>query len=112
MEIELKFFGLGINNNNQANVLIYDDLGNLIYDGQTYNGSLYICLNKNKAYRLIASICNEIIDTYFYVNNYKYNFYFNRSLLYLNNNSITLLLTDYNYKNLPIEKGELILWQK
>lgn len=110
MKVKLIFLGLGIKNNYQANILIYDSFGNLIYSGQTYNGMLNICLNKNGLYRLKAYINNDEIDKYLYINNNKYIFCFNRSLLYLNN-SITLLLTDYYY-NLPIEKGELILWQK
>ena len=109
MKIKLKFFGLGINNNYQANILIYNNLGELIYNGQTYNGYIYLYLNKGCLYRLVASTCDDKIDTYFYVYNYEYVFYFKRSLL--KNNSITLLLTDYYY-NMPIEKGELILWQK
>lgn len=110
MKVKLKFNGLGINNKNQANILIYDNFGNLIYNGQTYNGILNICLNENCVYHLIANSCSDKIDTYFYVNNYEYIFNFKRSLI-KQNNSITLLLTDYYY-NLPIEKGELILWQK
>ena len=108
MEVEFIFKGLGINNKNQANILLYDEFNNLIYDGQTYNGILNICLKKG-LYKLIANTCNERIEKYIYINNNKYVFYFKRSII--NNNSITLILTDYYY-NLPIEKGELIIWQK
>ena len=108
MEVEFIFKGLGINDNNQANILLYDEFNNLIYDGQTYNGILKICLNKT-LYKLIVYLCNERIEKYIYINNNKYVFYFKRSII--NNNSITLILTDYYY-NLPIEKGELIIWQK
>ena len=105
MEVKLIFNGLGINNYFQANILLYDSYNNLIYDGQTYNGILNICLKQNSIYKLIANSNNEQIQKYIYINNYKYVFYFERSLIKLNS-SITLLLTDYYY-NLPIEKGEL-----
>ena len=111
IEVKLKFYGLGINDNYQAIVSIYDMYGNLIYEGYTYNGILIICLDINHRYRLVANSLRDTIDTYFYINTYAYLFFFRRSLLELNN-SITLLLTDYYYNNLPIEKGELILWQK
>ena len=112
-EVKLKFYGLGINDNYQAKIFIYDTCGNLVYEGYTYNGILIICLDINQKYKLIASSCGDVINTYFYVNcNYEYLFFFRRSLLEINNNSINLLLTDYYYDNLPIEKGELILWQR
>lgn len=112
-EIKLKFYGLGIGNNYQADIKIYDNYGNLVYDGQTYNGCLIICLEECKRYKLIANSCGDIINVCFYVyNNDIYNFFFNRSYINRNSNSITLILTDYYYKNLPIEEGELILWQR
>ena len=111
-EVKLKLYGLGINNNYQAKVFIYDSYNNLIYEGYTYNGYLIISLNINQRYKLVASSLNEYINTYFYINdNYEYIFFFKRSLLNTNNN-ITLILTDYYYDNLPISKGELILWQR
>ena len=107
-EIIIFFRGLGYHNICQANILLYDDLNNLVYSGKTYNGKLKIRLNDN-IYRMIASINNEIIDTNIYVNgNNKYCFNFKRSIIY---NSITFILTDYYY-NLPIERGELLIWQK
>ena len=107
--IKIKFNGLGIGSNYQADVLIYDLNGNLVYDGQTYNGYLTICLNMCTAYKLIAKSYNETISTIIYTNTYNYAFSFQRSIL--RSTSITLLLTDYYY-NLPIEKGRMILWQR
>ena len=110
MNVKLKFYGLGINDNYQANVSIYED-GMLIYDGQTYNGELIICLNSNVRYRIIATSYGDIIDTYFSLTGKDvYYFFFNRSFIN-KNQSITFILRDYFY-NLPIERGELILWQK
>ena len=110
---KLKFIGVGIKDNCQAHVIIYDKYSNIIYDGLTYNGILNISLKNNRAYKLIATTNNDIISTIFYVtyNKCEYKFIFNRSIYNNPSNIITFLLTDYNYNNLPIEKGELILWQ-
>lgn len=108
-EIIICFNGLGYYKYCQANILLYDNLNNLVYSGQTYNGKIKITVRKNSIYKIIASIDDEIIDTYIYVNgNDKYCFSFKRSNIY---NPITFILTDYYY-NLPIERGELIIWQK
>ena len=105
---KLKFYGLGYNDINQANIKIYNK-NSLIYCGKTYNNELIINLKECNIYKLIATSENEIITAYFYVSNrYEYYFVFN-SIIY---NPITFLLTDYYYDNLPIERGELILWKK
>lgn len=110
-EIKLKFLGLGYNEFYQANIVIYDSSDNLIYEGITYNGELEICLDANEAYKINAYSLNEIINTYFYVSNLdNYIFIFDRAK-FIKNQKIIFLLTDYYY-NLPIEKGELYLWQK
>ena len=107
--VKLKFYGLGYNEYFQATICIYDD-NKLIYDGQTYNGLLCICLGQNKKYKIIAKSLNEALIRYIYVDNIdNYYFFFNRSLI--NTMPITFTLKDYYY-NLPIERGELILWQR
>lgn len=106
----IKFIGLGINDNNQANVKIYDAKGNQIYNGKTYNGKIKINLKARNAYKLIAYTSSEKIIRYFYISKNKcYIFAFERGLLKVS--PITFILTDYHY-NLPIERGELILWQR
>ena len=112
MNITLNFLGLGYNNINQADVLIYDEFNNLVYNKKTYNNKLNICLKKNKVYRVVAFSLNDRISTTIYINNNNYCFRFNRSIINENSDSITFLLTDYYYDNLPIERGEIILWQR
>ena len=110
MNVRLKFYGLGINDNYQANVSIYND-DTLIYDGQTYNGELLVYLNPNTRYLIVASSYNDTINTYFSLTGSDiYYFFFRRSYISIDR-SITFILKDYFY-NLPIERGELILWQK
>ena len=113
-EIEIKFLGLGYNKFYQANIWIYDSNNNLVYKGKTYNSKINICLKKNKLYKLKATSLNENINTCFYVSNLdSYIFIFDRAKNTIRQNrKITFLLTDYYYNNLPIEKGELYLWQK
>lgn len=48
MNITLNFLGLGYNNINQADVLIYDEFNNLVYNKKTYNNKLNICLKRIK----------------------------------------------------------------
>ena len=109
-KIKIRFYGLGYDNKHQAYIKIYDVSNNLIYVGQTYNGQIDVLLNKYSLYHLIAEICNDIIDIYFYTNQEEYTFYFNRGVIKFR--TITFLLTDYYYNNLKIERGDLIIWQK
>ena len=113
-KIILNFIGTGINNEYQACINIYDTCGNLIYQGKTYNGKLIIYLEEENIYKLVATSCCEQIKTYFYVDGYqkKYTFIFGRSIFTPQIKTITFLLRDANYNNLPIEKGEMFLWQK
>ncbi len=115
--IILRFYGLGYDNINQANVLIYDKNNCLIVNKKTYNNKLNLCLKTNQKYKLIAKSNFGTINTYFYVNNYlnTYSFIFNYALInqnYKRSSIITFLLTDYYYNNLPIERGNLLLWQR
>lgn len=111
-KIIIRFLGLGYNEFYQANIKIYDLDNNLIYKGTTYNGKTKLCLKENHAYKLIAKSLNETIHTCFYVSNInEYLFIFNWAK-YNQNRRVTFLLTDYYYNNLPIEKGELFLWQR
>ena len=106
--VNIYFNSLGIKNNYQAYVqIIY--LNKLIYEGNTYNGCLKVMLKPNRVYTLKAYFYGEIIIKSFYVkNNDCYTFNFNHGLF----NNIIFRLTDYYYNNLPIERGELILWQQ
>jgi hypothetical protein len=107
----LKFYGLGIKNQFQADIKILNHNKELVFEGKTYNGEIDLCLNTNECYQLKAILNNEIINLYFFVSCYrdKYIFYFPRSII---NRIITFHLTDFYYENLPIEKGEIILWHK
>lgn len=105
-EIVFKFIGLGWKNYHQANIQILDN-NSIIYNEKTYNGKINLCLEKNKAYTLIARLNNRVIRKVFLVDDKTNKFIFS----FYNYRIITFLLKDYFY-NLPIEKGELILWQK
>ena len=109
MNINMIFIGTGYKDIYQAYIKIYDINNNLITECYTYNGCINICLNKNSYYKIIARLDNDILNGVIYTNQTLYKFIFNRSYI---SNITTFILTDYNYYNLPIEKGELILWQK
>lgn len=112
-KINLKFIGLGINNNYQANIKVYD--GNcLIFNRKTFNGKIDLFLECNKRYKVVAEfLCQKNVN-FIFVNDYidNYTFIFNSSMIIQNNNTVTFTLTDFNYENLPIMKGEIILWQR
>ena len=107
INITFKFIGAGYNNYHQASIKLYDDLNNLVYKGNSYNGELTLCLKRNSIYLIYARLNNIIIKTPILILNQNI-FVFNFNQL-VNNKSITFLLTDYNYNNLPIMKGEIIL---
>ena len=110
MSVNLKFNGLGYNDYLQADVKLYDNNCNLIYEGRTFDGEVSLYLEEDNCYKLYAYSCGRYINLWFYVSmkNSCYKFNFNN----IEDNNVTFLLTDYYYDNLPIQKGELILWQR
>ena len=110
-KIELLFPGLGYKDVNQSLIYVYDKNKKMLFKDKTYNGKIIICLEENNLYIIKANNkYEEIISVLYVKNNEKYIIPFKSS--YVCNNSITLLLTDYNYANLPIEKGMITIWQK
>lgn len=105
----LKFIGAGYNNKYQVKVKIYDN-NKKIYEGITYNGELKINLKENKIYKVKAFFKNELICKNIYITKKcKYTFIFTHAIF--NPRTITISLVDLYY-NLPIEKGEITLWQR
>ena len=110
--IILKFIGVGIKEYYQAYVKVFGKDNKLIYSGYTYNGEIKLLVCKDNIYRVEAYFYDEFINNTFLVtNDNTYVFWFNH-VIYKGNNTITFLLTDYNYTNLPIERGSIIVWQK
>lgn len=110
MNICLNFFGLGIKDIMQAHIKIINNK-KVLFEGDTYNGSVCVCIRPCCVYKLIACSLNETIIINFYVDckREKYYFYFPRSIY---KRIIAFHLMDLNYPSLLIEKGEIILWQK
>ena len=112
-KICLKFRGLGYGNNYQAMVKVYDVDGNLLCSCLTYDGMLSLMVCENREYHVVASFLGEVINRPFYVSNNQncYVFAFPHVIL-KNLRTVNFLLTDYHYDNLPIERGNIFLWQK
>ena len=110
-KIKLIFKGLGLKNKNQAYIKIFNSNCNLVYEGHTYNGQLDIRLDNN-VYRLVANYNGNIIIVPFYVSSNTNNYIFSFNNYNLNSRDITFQLTDFYYTNLPIERGDIVLWQK
>ena len=107
-EIVLKFIGTGIESMYQACVYICDACGAPVYYGPTYDGSLTLCLRKNTVYKIYAKNMVAV----FYVSDEENVYTFSLINSFPNLKTITFQLTDANYSNLPIKKGEIILCQK
>lgn len=107
MKVKLKFKGLGIYNEMQAMVKVWNK--SVCFEKVTYNGEIELELKSNSIYHLRAVGCSGCINIDFYVDNKNSNyiFYFPRCFL----RKITFQLRDKYYPNLSIEKGELLLWQ-
>ena len=86
-------------------ISIYDGCS-LIYKNY-YNGLINICLDKNKVYKIVI---NTSLRTFIY--SFIASCHDRITFNIPNNNIITFRLTDSNYLNLPIERGELLLWEK
>ena len=112
-EIGIKILGTGIRSAYQACVLIYNSCGELIYEGLTYNGCIYVNLNICEGYVIFINGRGFNKREVFYVKSnttcYIFNAYEPESRL---QDVITFQLTDLNYTNLPIMKGEITLWQR
>jgi hypothetical protein len=61
------------------------------------------CFNPQKAYRWTCISCNNMTIQYFVFNK------LSESPMY---RRITFTLSDAKFENMPIQKGEIILWQK
>lgn len=111
-EIKIRIQGTGINNICQAYVCIYNSCGGLVYEGWTYNGCVCVKLNTQEGYTIIIKSHNGIKRASFYVDCYTQCYAFSTyELRNPQDDLVTFLLTDLNYDNLPIMKGEIILWQ-
>ena len=110
----IKYVGAGYQDYFQPYIEIYNKYNECIYSGYTYNGKITVCLKIGTYYKIKAFLNGQIINNVFYTNYYQksYSFVLTHTLKRQNQNNITFLLTDKNYFNLPISKGELILWQK
>ena len=105
----LRFIGAGYNNTYQVKIKIYHN-NELIFEGITYNGKIEVDLREKNIYIIEATMINERIKTYLYVTKRCiYTFVFPH-VLYNNTRTITISLVDLYY-NLPIERGEIFLWQ-
>ena len=109
-KINLHFNGLGYFNIFQATIKVYKD-NKCILKKKTYNGNISLELEENSIYCIKAISRNETIIRNIYLSNQDLFicFSFERAI---SNNRITFYLTDSNYKNLKIMKGEIILCQK
>ena len=109
--VTIRLLGVG-NSIFQPEVVIYDDSGCIVYSGCAYNGMVHVMLCCNKCYKVVVKSCLAQCITIIYIGKptvYSINL---NSCCQINRRIITFLLSDENYSNLPIEKGQVILWQR
>lgn len=105
MKLVIKCFMCNTIDIYEYNIRIYDKHKRLIYESPTKDGKLVLNLKKD-LYIIKVNFKNNLLCRVIYCNRKCncINFYFERNI------PITIKLVD-KYYNLPIEKGELILWQ-
>ena len=111
-KVELYFRGSGVCNVFQPKVYLYDCHYNILEQGKTKSGYISFCLKKG--YYYFRAFLNDYkIAGVITVNKErnKYVFAFPWAIYKTDNRTITFLLMDEVY-HLPIERGEIILWQK
>ena len=101
-KVTFKFIGLGFH---QVHIKVLDNNMNVVYKNITRN-KIDLCLEENNSYLVIARVKNIVLKRVICIDDKTNKFIFS---FYIR--IITFLLKDYYY-NLPIKKGELILWQK
>ena len=109
-KINIHFNGLGYQNIFQATIKVYKDKKCIIKQ-KTYNGNITLELEENNLYHVVAISNNEKIIKNIYLSKKDLClcFSFPRAII---KNKVTFYLTDSNYKNLKIMKGEILLWPK
>ena len=113
-KINIKCISQGICSK-KCHIEVYDEKSNILFNKVTdNNGYISFALEHLKAYKIIATNMCDISKRkclVFLINNNMPN----NINIYLENEKmpkkITFNLTDSNYKDLPIEKGRIILWK-
>lgn len=91
---------------NDYYINIYDLKNNLLYSGKSdYLGNFYFKYIKKDFYKIEINYSNTKINRTIYVKDNNQTFYLNEQV----NNIKKISLYDYYY-DMPINKGELILW--
>lgn len=103
-DIMIHINGLCLYDNLEANVSIFNSSCESIYEGKTRNGSICVSIEVKNIYLISVSSPRGRFQVAFYVD-CKRNCY---CFSYPINHIITFQLTDANYDNLPIERGEII----
>ena len=109
--VTIRLLGVG-NSLYQPEVYIYDESGSLVYSGYACNGMVQVMLCCNKCYKVVAKSCLAQGIAIIYIGKptvYSINL---NCCCQIGRRIITFLLSDENYSNLPIEKGQVILWQR
>ncbi len=103
-DILIHIIGLGICDSFQADVSIFNSSFDKIFEGKTFDGNVLVSLETDCIY--LVSVCSfrGVFQVVFYVD-CKRNCY---CFSYPMSRVITFQLTDANYDNLPIERGEII----
>ena len=110
-KIVIKFMGMSPCKKCQAKVTICDLKGCVLANGYTNNGAFCFYGKLKNFYKVWFNINGIRNCKTIYINGDTcYPIYYQSIIA--SQRTITFLLTDQSYANLPIDKGELIVWQK
>ena len=103
-DIIIHIIGLGLCDDLEANISIFNSSFDKIYEGRTLGGSVCVSLAVKNVYLLSVCSPRGCFQIVFYVDCKRDCYCFS----YPMNRILTFRLTDANYDNLPIERGEII----
>lgn len=100
---------LGVGFCDEVKVSIWNSQHECIFDGKTNFGKISVALDTKNIYLLSVNSHRGYFQIPFYVDCKRDCYYFEWPMRRPIERIITFQLTDANYMNLPIEKGEIIV---
>lgn len=118
MNLKIKYYDFNNNLIYKYKIYIYNLQNKLIYKNTTNNGYILCTLDNYGLYKIVIISNNVYSPKYFCTYFYFHKLIDNTLPIHINNfknNSLPLIkikLTDVYYKDLKIERGKIVLWQK
>lgn len=114
--IKIKCFAMDTLDHYLYRIIIYNDKKEMILNEVTTQDLFLFDVPYYGVYQIIVVpyanlVCDSACKTVFIHKNFEQTLYFSFYKPSKSKKTVTLILTDQNYKGLPIEKGVIKLWQ-